>query len=112
MNASVSVITVNQIQGTHRWPKATRAVGYLANEHRHVFVIEAEFSARHDDRDIEIIMQQDAIAALIKERYGEPAAFGSMSCEMIARSILEYYPSSVSCTVREDGYGGARVAWQ
>lgn len=35
--------------------------------------------------------------------------FGRRSCEDIAAEILNQFENSTSCTVLEDGFGGARV---
>ena len=106
-----SVITYNEIEGYHRWPYAPQpsSIAYLASKHRHVFVIECEFHVTHDDRDIEIIRQQHIIEEFIRDRHGIPAEFHDMSCEAIAKEIMQYFPECESCIVREDGYGGARV---
>ena len=106
---TTSVITVNHIEGFHCWPDAPDTLSYLKDRHRHVFVIECNFKVSHDDRQIEIISQQHQIEEFIRDRHGIPAGFGSMSCEAIAREIVDFYPDCISCTVREDGFGGATV---
>lgn len=109
MITRTTVITLNQIEGFHAWPAAPETVNYLRDRHRHMFTIECEFAVSHDDRDIEIITQQHAVENLIRDRHGIPALFGSMSCEAIAREIVQFFPECTACTVREDGMGGARV---
>lgn len=109
MSLHTNVITVNAVEGFHSWPDAFRSVRYLRDQHRHVFTIECEFAVTHDDRDIEIITQQHIIENFIRDRHGIPALFGSMSCETIAREIVEFFDTCVTCTVREDGMGGAKV---
>lgn len=110
MMTRTAIITTNCIEGFHAWPQAPAALGYLKDRHRHVFAIECEFAVSHDDRDIEIITQQHIIENFIRDRHGIPALFGSMSCEAIAREILQFFqPSCLAVTVREDGMGGARV---
>ena len=104
-----TIITTNAVEGFHRWPDAPVNLAYLADRHRHIFTIECEFEVSHDDRDIEIITQQHQIKNFIRDRYGIPAEFHSMSCEAIARQIVQFYPECISCVVREDGIGGARV---
>lgn len=71
--------------------------------------IECEFKVKHDDRELEIIIQQNKIKNFITDKYGLPAMFGTMSCEMIAKEILTYFEGCVSCKVLEDGFGGAEV---
>ncbi len=110
MMTSTVVITTNQVEGFHAWPEAPASLGYLKDRHRHIFAIECEFAVSHDDRDIEIITQEHLVENFIRERHGIPAMFGSMSCEAIAREILQsFQPSCLAVTVREDGMGGACV---
>lgn len=107
---NTTVITENRIEGFHCWPGANQPVEYLKDRHRHVFAIECEFTVSHDDRHVEIISMQHQIENFIRDRYGIPAEFHNMSCEAIAREIVIFYPNCVSCTVREDNMGGARVS--
>lgn len=104
-----TVLTVNQIEGFHRWNDAPKYLSYLAEKHRHIFCIECEFSVDHNDREIEIITEQNIIEEFIRDKYGKPAQFGNMSCEDIAADILNFFSKCISCTVREDGYGGGRA---
>ena len=103
------VITYNQFEGIHYWKDAPAPVGYLQNPHRHNFIIQCKFQVKHDDRDLEIIIQQNKIKNFLFDRYGLPAMFGTMSCEMIAKEILLYFKQCVACRVLEDGFGGAEV---
>lgn len=103
------VITYNEIDGTHYWKDAPPIVGYLSNEHRHIFHIRCEFVVKGLDREIEIILQQHAVENFLKEKHGNPALFGMMSCEMIAEEIMQFFPKCKMCEVLEDGYGGAKL---
>lgn len=103
------VVTHNRIEGTHYWKDAPQLVGYLKNEHRHIFHIRCEFAVKGLDREIEVILQQNKIRNYVKDKYGDPALFGGMSCEMISEEILKYFPECRSCEVLEDGFGGARI---
>jgi len=103
------VITVNHIEGFHNWPSAPKQVEYLAYRHRHIFYIECQFGVTDQDRQIEIFIQQQSIGNCLNEKYGQPAEFGAMSCEMIAHDILAAYEKCLLCVVREDGLGGAVV---
>ena len=85
------VITYNIIEGIHFWKDAKEPVEYLKNPHRHNFVIRSEFEVNSDDREIEIIIQQNKIKDFFKEKYGYPAMFNEMSCEMIAKDILHNF---------------------
>ena len=92
------VICALQMEGFHCWPEADGELAYLKNSHRHIFFITAEFPVRNANREIEIIRDEDGACH-----------FGRRSCEDIAAEILNQFENSTSCTVLEDGFGGARV---
>lgn len=102
------VITHNLIEGYHRWKDAPAPVSFLRQWHRHVFHVRCWFEVSHDDREIEIIMKQWEIENFLKEKYGNPCWFGEMSCESIAREIVDRF-GAVQVEVLEDGFGGANV---
>ena len=104
---NVNVVTDNRIEGFHCWPNAPGRLEFLRYSHRHIFDIRSYFAVSDNDRQIEIIETQHKIAAFIKARYGDPAIFGSLSCEAIAEIIINEFPGCVSCQVLEDGMGGA-----
>lgn len=100
------------MEGFHCWPEADGELAYLKNSHRHIFFITAEFPVRNANREIEIISQQNAIKRYLLSKYGDEDGachFGRRSCEDIAAEILNQFENSTSCTVLEDGFGGARV---
>lgn len=103
------VITHNEIEGFHYYPDAPDFCAYLAQEHRHIFVIECGFNVSHNEREIEINHTQHEIADLIKARFDQPAIFGAMSCEAIAEFMLDSFGNMDYCKVLEDGYGGATL---
>lgn len=105
----VFVVTVNHIEGFHNWPGAPESVNYLMARHRHIFHVECHFKVTDEDRQIEIITQQNLIYQYFKGKYGFPAEFGSQSCEMIAHDLLDAFPDCSYCAVKEDGLGGAFV---
>lgn len=99
------------LPGFHRWPGAGGQRQYLADRHRHLFVIEVEVPVVHDDRDVEFHDLQD----LIRQWWGPDAReWGAASCEHIAKELLAHLqgahginPSRV--TVSEDGESGATL---
>ena len=106
------MLTRNDIAGCHRWGSCNRNSihGYLADRHRHLFTIECEFHVSGEDREKEIFASEDTIDAFIHGSYmtrGNLVDFGERSCETIAREIC-IGVGAASCTVREDGRGGAR----
>jgi hypothetical protein len=110
------------VEGTHNWPNCPfDEVDYLRVPHRHMFGIKAYKNVYHDDRDVEFIMLKHRIEAYLLTNYGQPithetgweicdnkrvCVFGAMSCEMIARELIEEFDLS-RCEVNEDGENGA-----
>lgn len=103
------IITYNEIQGFHKYPDAPDGVGYLSNEHRHVFVIRCRAEVSHNEREIEINTEQDKIEKFLCGGFGYPCKFNDMSCESIAEWLLNKLPELCYVEVLEDGYGGAAL---
>ena len=104
----IFVLTKNDVEGFHFWKEAPEIVSFLRDKHRHIFNIYCKFEVSHEEREIEIIMQQWEIEDYLKSKYGNPCEFGGMSCESIAREILEAF-NAYEVKVLEDGAGGAIV---
>lgn len=102
------VLTHNEIEGFHFYPNAPQICDFLAQRHRHVFVIDCLFEVSHNEREIEIITQQREIEKYLKARYGNLCEFGSMSCESIAEELMLNF-KAYKVTVKEDNYGGATL---
>ena len=109
---NIYVKTYNEIKGFHYWENAPAEVEFLKNRHRHTFHIITYFEVSGTDREIEIIMMERAIDKYLYTKYGKESAreceFNDMSCEMIAKEIVETF-NAVKCEVNEDGKGGAIV---
>lgn len=101
------VITDQDVIGFHQWTNAIDEVKFLSHKHRHIFRIRCAFEVGHDDREIEIFLKEDEIRRHLR-RYGTPCHFFDMSCEMIAKEILEQFDAEW-VEVFEDNRGGARV---
>lgn len=106
-----------QVEGTHNWPECPfDEVGYLRDPHRHLFHIKAYKKVNHDDRDVEFIMLKHQIEQYLHKRYYEEPTkinihdslhkFGAMSCEMIAKELIQEFDLS-RCEVSEDNENGA-----
>lgn len=104
------VITHNEIEGFHRYPDAPAFCAYLANRHRHVFVVRCHFTVSCNEREIEIIDRQREISEAIGRQFGQPAEFGCFSCEDIAEFLMGEFDDMSYCKVLEDGYGGAALS--
>ena len=103
------------MEGLHFFPGANELfpeVGYLEHLHRHIFFIEAEKEVFHDNRDKEFILFKRTIQEYLKTRFFEQESnclnFANMSCEMIARDLLETFDLT-SCIVSEDNENGAKI---
>lgn len=119
MNIKSEVYCTLQIEGTHNWPGCPfDEVAYLRDPHRHVFHIKAHKLVNHDDRDTEFIMMKHQITEYLFDKYlrnsKDPTsritqrlhAFGAMSCEMLARELIEEF-DLCQCEVNEDNENGA-----
>ena len=110
-----SVIVRLAVDGMHNFPAASELfpeVGFLSLSHRHMFHIEAKKEVFHDDRDVEFIMFKRDIQDYLKQMYYKPESrihlFGPMSCEMIAKQILNQF-NCTAVSVWEDLENGAIV---
>jgi len=105
-----------QLEGIHNWPNCPHEeVAYLRNNHRHMFHIKTWVDVGHDDRDVEFIIFKHQVEEYLINKYGmneelgiRVCEFGPMSCEMIARELIEHFNLS-RCEVSEDGENGAIV---
>lgn len=100
------------VEGFHNFPKAKEIFGpevdFLAVRHRHNFGITVEIPVHHDDRDKEFILLQREVRDYIHRNYGTPAEFKAMSCEAIARDLMEAYDATM-VIVDEDGENYAKI---
>lgn len=112
INTQMYVISSLQVEGFHYWKDAPEVVGFLRDNHRHMFHIEVKKEVTHGDRDVEIILLRRAVIEYLFNRYkssnGAWLEFGSMSCEMIAEDLVEAFDLT-ACRVMEDGENGACV---
>lgn len=100
----------------HCWPQAPDVVKYLRSLHRHKFNVRVQVRVKHDDRDVEFhCLKSDVDSAIVDLRRELQVHEGqSMSCEMLARSLLVrmqragYIVAFVE--VDEDGECGAKVS--
>jgi hypothetical protein len=109
------VIVKLQVDGLHNWPQAGqyfKEVDFLSHPHRHMFHVEAKKEVYHDDRDVEFIMFKRDVEAFLFDKFYDSERrshdFGSMSCEMIAKEIMEEFECQ-SVTVWEDNENGATI---
>ena len=102
------VLTKNNVEGFHAWGNAVKEVEFLRDRHRHIFNIYCQFEVNHEDRQIEIFMQEREIEKYLHNKYGKPCEFGNMSCEAIAQEILCKF-NAHEVKVLEDEGGGAIV---
>ena len=113
--AHVNVIVKLAIDGMHCWPDARKIfpeVGFLSDIHRHMFHITLKKKVNHDDRDVEFLMFKRDVLEYLRAKYFREDyrshLFGSMSCEMIAKELLEQFGCEY-VSVWEDQENGAEV---
>jgi hypothetical protein len=113
-----SIWVTFQKEGVHRYPAAASdpklaAVSFLASEHRHIFHFRVELEVFHDDRDVEFILLKRELEGLYT---AGTLQLNNMSCEMIARELLDYiktyYPGRDSTIqVSEDNENGCTLVY-
>ena len=113
-----SIWVTFQKEGVHRYPAAASdpklaAVSFLASEHRHIFHFRVELEVFHDDRDVEFILLKRELEGLYTTG---TLQLNNMSCEMIARELLDYiktyYPGRDSTIqVSEDNENGCSLVY-
>ena len=115
IETKTNIIIRFQLDGMHNFPKAALLfpeAAFLADRHRHMFHFELHKQVNHDDRDVEFIcFKRDVMNYLVdqySDNYRRTLEFGAMSCEMIARELLEYFDCE-RVSVFEDGENGAEI---
>jgi len=110
---NTNVIVTLAVDGLHKWPDAKNMfpeVGFLSDLHRHMFHITLKKQVFHDDRDIEFIMFKRDVQNYLTDIYYRDDyrcyMFGSHSCEMIAKELLQKF-NCVYVSVWEDNENGA-----
>lgn len=102
-----------QVQGLHYWGDAKikkPQVGFLSYPHRHIFHIQLTMEVNDLDREIEFIDFKNSVLDYIETKWGfyDMCDFKGMSCEMIAKDLLENFHAK-KVRVMEDGENGAEV---
>lgn len=105
------VVIQISVEGFHNYPGAPEQVKFLSYNHRHTFIIKCAYQVTDLNREKEIFICRDEVLQYLYECYGVPCDFGAMSCEMIAKEILDYgeVDGMVWCEVWEENTGGAIV---
>jgi len=113
MKFTEEVFCTLAIEGIHNWPECPfERVAFLRDPHRHMFHIKAYMPVTHSDRDVEFILLKQKVKTYISNKYFEYTVgccqFNSMSCEMIAKELIEELGLSAA-EVSEDGENGSVV---
>ena len=115
MKTKTTVIVKLAVDGMHNFPKAAELfpeLAFLADRHRHMFNFTIAKQVFHDDRDVEFIMFKRDVLNYLFDQYSDvymrSLEFGSQSCEMLAREILERFECEW-VEVWEDNENGARI---
>lgn len=107
------VYVTSEFIATHAWPACPfEEVSFLRNQHRHKFFVKVMFRVSKDDREIEFFMAKQQLDSFLYGAYHDNN-LGSLSCEMLAKSIYTYMDSKVGTVigvqVSEDNENGAVV---
>jgi hypothetical protein len=109
--ALTSIFVQTRFIAFHCWPDAPAEVSFLRDPHRHEFHVRLDLRVSHADRDAEFFIVRRELDKFLDGWRDEP--LGSLSCEMIAGLIIEYFQSIHytvhKCAVSEDGENGAEV---
>lgn len=110
MNIKSQVYCTLVVEGIHCWSDCPiDEVKYLRYPHRHLFYIKAHVNVDHDDRFVEFIELKHQIKTYLIDRYYDTTFnccnFNTMSCEMIARELIEWFDLTC-CEVSEDNENG------
>ncbi len=115
---NTSIWVTFQKEGIHKYPAAATdpklaEVSFLAHPHRHTFHFRVELEVFHDDRDVEFILLKRELERLYTSG---TLQLNNMSCEMIARELLDYiktyYPGRNSTIqVSEDNENGCTLVY-
>lgn len=102
-----------QVEGLHYWKDAKikkPEVGFLSHPHRHIFHIQLTMEVNDLDREIEFIDFKHNVLEYMNNKWGcqDMCDFKGMSCEMIAKDLLENFHAK-KVRVMEDGENGAEV---
>lgn len=108
---TTTVVIDFEVEGFHHYPNAPKKVDFLSHNHRHLFQVKVHYRVKNLNREKEIFIQQEELKFYLQEAYGAPCQFGAMSCEMIAKELLEFGVEDgiVKVEVYEDSKGGAIV---
>lgn len=106
------VYVTSEFIATHSWPGCPYPeVAFLKFPHRHKFFVKVTFRVSGDDREIEFFMAKQALEHLLSTYHNKD--LGSLSCEMMAKSIYTYMDFEVgtvrSVSVSEDAENGSIV---
>lgn len=89
MSTKTYIKVRTEFEGFHFYPNAGSIdprIKFLENEHRHMFKVEVKISVNHDDRELEFFLVKWALTSYLTE-----SKMNHMSCEMIARGILNQH---------------------
>lgn len=100
-----------QVEGWHHWKDAPPSRSYLANDHRHLFHVQASLEVKTEDREVEFHDFMDFC-----KMHFVGGQMGGKSCEMMARELLDqiierHKGRSAWVSVFEDGEVGATVTF-
>jgi len=104
--------------GLHAWKECNiDDVHFLRHQHRHIFHVTVKWTVTDDNRELEFFMCKAKVDKFIANRWPPflrhtdvfiGAILGNMSCEMIAKEIMEGVNADF-VSIFEDNENGAEV---
>lgn len=107
MKTSTTLHVVTKFEAFHRWVDAPADVAFLRSYHRHVFNVRVYIPVTHDNRQVEFFQFRRKVDVYITTTLAGREF--ELSCEQIAKMILETFPEAVAVEVKEDDENGALV---
>ena len=101
------IIIKTSFEGIHSYANAPKEVEFLRCPHRHKFYVELE-AVINKDRELEYFQQKQVIDRYISKNISSIISF--LSCEAIAKKILQHFRQYDVVRVFEDNENGSEVS--
>ena len=103
------IITTNRIEAICRKSPSKNPLDMMAERHPFTLTVECEFDADKFDWSLHTIYMQNQVEAYFRDTYGMPAEIGTRTYEQIASDLMNFYPTCIGVTVKDETLSGAKV---
>jgi hypothetical protein len=97
------------VPGFHNWPGASGVRAYLADRHRHLFLVEVELQVFHEEREVEFHDLLDFCKTAFPGGDMEGQSCETMATGLYKEVAGQYPDRRLVVSVFEDGEVGAKV---